>query len=280
MKAKAALTKKDLIVVLACGVFLLANIAAVGPRGRRHAKQMLCLSNLHKWGIIFQQFAADNDGYFMRGWFQSFDNNYPINSDYWMEALRPYYGNEHKLRCCPEATVPSSEINARGEYYIGGTFTAWGVLSSWGWEVWTPGDYGSYGMNSWVCNPPQQEDSWPPILWNWRTANVAGAENVPLFTDNQWIDGWPTEFDDPPAFEGEPFNWGSQMGRFCINRHEGFINSAFLDFSARKIGLKELWTLKWHRSFLVDGPWTIAGGVTRDNWANHGTGWMKDFKDY
>ena len=41
-----------------------------------------------------------------------------------------------------------------------------------------------------------------------------------------------------------------------LNRHNGFVNSIFLDWSARKVGLKELWTLKWHRSYGTDGPWT------------------------
>ena len=275
MKSKAALTKKDLIVVLACVVFLLANLAAIGPRGRRHAKQLLCLSNLYKWGTIFQAFAADNDGYFMRGWFQPFGDDYPRSSDYWMEALRPYYGNNHKLRCCSEATIPGTELGA-WQYGGNGTFTGWGIFTD-AWAPVVPGDYGSYGMNGWVCNPPPGDYYGPNNFW--RTANVAGADNIPLFTDAQWIDGWPNHYDEPPAFDGMPWwevSYDNSMPRYCINRHSGFVNSAFLDFSARKVGLKELWKLKWHRSFLVDGPWTIAGGVTPEHWP----AWMQDFQDY
>jgi len=278
MKAKAALTKKDLIVVLACIVFLLANIAAIGPRGRRHAKQMLCLSNLHKWGTIFQAFAADNDGYFMKGWWYG---DYPVETtDYWMEALRPYYGNEHKLRCCPEATIPSSELSET-PYGGWGTFVAWGAFPgevcgepSSAWPPVIACDYGSYGMNGWVCNPPPGDYYGPNNFW--RIANIAGTNNIPLFLDCMWIDGWPEHYDDPPEYEGQLWYESGNMARYCINRHEGFINSAFLDFSARKVGIKELWTLKWHRSFLVDGPWTIAGGVTPEHWPP----WMQDFQDY
>jgi len=32
--------------------------------------------------------------------------------------------------------------------------------------------------------------------------------------------------------------------RFCTNRHDGYVNSAFWDSSVRKTGLKQLWTLK------------------------------------
>jgi len=70
--------------------------------------------------------------------------------------------------------------------------------------------------------------------------------------------------------------WDDQMIRFCINRLDGFVNSVFLDSTVRKVGLKELWTLKWHRKFDLNGPWTVAGGVEPDNWPE----WMRGFKDY
>ena len=73
------------------------------------------------------------------------------------------------------------------------------------------------------------------------------------------------------SWEGE-----SRMKRCCINRHDGFIGMAFLDFSARKVGLKELWTLKWHRQFNTSGPWTQAGGLQAGDWPE----WIRNLKDY
>jgi len=69
-----------------------------------------------------------------------------------------------------------------------------------------------------------------------------------------------------------------------MNRHNGYVNSLFLDWSARKIGLKELWTLKWHRTFDIDGPWTIAGfggneAACAACWDNAAP-WMRDFPEY
>lgn len=49
-----------------------------------------------------------------------------------------------------------------------------------------------------------------------------------------------------------------------------------MDFSVRKAGLKELWTLKWHRSYDTAGTWTKAGGVNPDAWPK----WMKRYRDY
>jgi hypothetical protein len=50
----------------------------------------------------------------------------------------------------------------------------------------------------------------------------------------------------------------------------------FLDWSVRKVGLKELWTLRWSPGFNTAGPWTKAGGVRPDDWPE----WIRGFKDY
>ncbi len=79
MKSKATFMKKDLVVVLGCIVFLLANIGAIGPRGRQRAKEAVCLSNLRKWGLIFQMYAQDNNGSTIGG------------SEFWVTKLYPYH---------------------------------------------------------------------------------------------------------------------------------------------------------------------------------------------
>jgi hypothetical protein len=66
------------------------------------------------------------------------------------------------------------------------------------------------------------------------------------------------------------------MWPFCINRHNGHVNTPFLDWSVRKVGLKELWVLKWHDEFDTAGRWTKAGGVKPEDWPL----WMRSFRDY
>lgn len=63
---------------------------------------------------------------------------------------------------------------------------------------------------------------------------------------------------------------------FCINRHDGFINGLFMDWSVRRVRLKALWTLKWHPEFDTAGPWTKADGVSLQDWPK----WMRRIKDY
>jgi len=66
------------------------------------------------------------------------------------------------------------------------------------------------------------------------------------------------------------------MGNLAINRHNEHVNGLFLDWSVRKIGLKELWTLKWHLQFDTANAWTKAAGVQPEDWPH----WMRGFKDY
>jgi prepilin-type processing-associated H-X9-DG protein len=61
-----------------------------------------------------------------------------------------------------------------------------------------------------------------------------------------------------------------------MNRHDGGINVAFMDGSVRKVGLKELWTLKWHYDYNTANCWTLAGGVKPEDWPD----WMRKFKEY
>ena len=104
---------------------------------------------------------------------------------------------------------------------------------------------------------------------------MPGAGDVPVFLDALRFDFWPLETQGPANNEFSAWS-GNNMARCCINRHKGAINCLFMDFSARKVGLKELWTLKWHRNFDTEGPWTKTGGVQPSDWPE----WMRNFKDY
>jgi len=84
---------------------------------------------------------------------------------------------------------------------------------------------------------------------------------------------WPVPPIDLHVFDEK---WSSGMWRSCFNRHDAGINCLFMDWSVRKVGLKELWTLKWNMQFDTANPWTKAGGVQPEDWPE----WMRGFKDY
>jgi len=134
---------------------------------------------------------------------------------------------------------------------------------------------GSYGINARVCNPPPNATSpWygAPLEYNWRTPNIKEASYVPLFLDASRHDGWPLPIDEPPEYRGQrDYGVGNNMRRFCVDRHDGFVNCLFLDWTVKKVGLKELWELKWHRNWIKDR--TKAATPV---WPE----WMRHLKDY
>jgi type II secretory pathway pseudopilin PulG len=270
----------ELLVVIAIIALLMSILMPALARVRKQAKAVLCQSNLKQWGTCFSMYTNENDGYFMPGWCAGL--SWPnIHKFYWMEALRPYYGDEGDLRVCPAAVKPGTELGL-GEYGVGGgPYSGWGVFSgetgkpssSWGYVV--AGDYGSYGWNGWCGNPPgatpKDLGQEHPVAWNWRGANVRGTSNIPLLLADAWLDGWPRHGDTPPEYNGQPWNsFGNEnMGRFCIDRHDGgTLNCVFVDYTVRRVGLKEMWKLKWSRKF------DLQGGPTRDEWPD----WMRGFK--
>ncbi|MHC4445979.1 MAG: hypothetical protein ACYTA5_25575 [Planctomycetota bacterium] len=54
-------TRVDLAVTLLCAAFLVVTMGAVGNRGRRRAQQLVCASQLAKWGQAIIMQSADND---------------------------------------------------------------------------------------------------------------------------------------------------------------------------------------------------------------------------
>jgi prepilin-type processing-associated H-X9-DG protein len=274
MKLRTAFTKKDLAIVLACIIFLLINFGAIGNSGRRNAKDMVCLSNLNQWGHFFSAYTQANDGKFMTG------ERY---TGYWWpwQLEEPYKDwKQNKTWFCPTATTPI--VDEKGNVALTlNIFTAWGIYKEIqvGHSSGSNGIAGSYGLNGHVLatnNPSPRGTLYMSTVDNWMTPNVAGASNIPLFIDALRFDLWPWDGDMPASDEYSVWTSTGHMARCCINRHNGAVNCLFLDFSARKVGLKELWTLTWYRSFNIANPWTLVGGVLPSDWPE----WMRNFKDY
>jgi len=255
----------ELLVVIAIIALLMAILMPSLGRARKSARTVVCLSNMKHWGLIFTIYTEDHDGSFPVGVWGGAGAK-----GHWMDAVRTYY-NDPKIRCCPTSSNPDKNM---------GTFGTWGPLPGGGWDV--EGDYGSYGINSWIYNPRKhaQMDTGMEPEYYWRKINVKGIARAPIMADSPWVNGWPMPHDYPPRVSGVfEAGFNSNMKRFCLNRHDGVVGGVFGDASARKIHLKELWTLKWHREFDTNGPRTVAGGQTREDWERDAP-WMVNLKDF
>ena len=114
----------------------------------------------------------------------------------------------------------------------------------------------SYGQNNWLFNPPPGVTAIQgrAAKSHWRNMNVRRASEIPVFADTMWRGGGPSpegERGDPPLSSGQWVNANAEMKHFCIDRHNGFVNHLFLDWTVRPVGLKELWTFRWQSRLLL-----------------------------
>ncbi len=248
-----AFTLIELLVVIAIIALLMSILMPALQRVRKQAKNVMCQGNLKQWGLVWSMYAEDHSGKFP-----------DYLADTWMQKLVRYYSNTDALLYCP-TTTRTMEEGAPVRYAVIGT-------------VKEP--RGSYALNEWVYDSDDTSGG-RRMEDYWRSINHKGLNSVPVMGDASWrSDGQPYPFDQPPAYEGEPRvgvgTAGDEMRVFCINRHDGVINMLFMDWSARPVGLKELWALRWYRNCDVNGPWTRAGGVRPEDWPQ----WMRMFKGY
>jgi len=253
MREGKGFTLIELLVVIAIIALLLAILMPSLQRVRQQAQAVSCMSNLKQWSYCWHMYLDDSDGKFPSGASSSGD---------WPDKLRPYYKERGALTLCPSAKKP---------YGDGGRvpFGAWRWKpQGGGWtnfESKTGEDYGSYGMDEWLGDRPDENF--------WKNREQKKANNIPMFFDCVVWDTYANDTQGPPEVEGIVQN---EMHLVCINRHNGVINAVFLDLNVRKVGLKELWTLNWHRNFDTQNIWTKAGGVQPEDWPE----WMRGLKDY
>jgi len=246
---KDGFTLIELLVVISIIAVLVAILLPALNRARAASKAVVCLSNLKQWGLITALYAADNDDKL----YQNVAGG-GLNAEdaYWVAATFPYY-QDRNIRLCPIAKV----VNREPDFHYGSTKESWGPLvgSTWMEDFST----GGYGINEWAACPPR--DAPENYLWEvddenlaWRITAANGARNIPLFLDCAFVGGFPRDSDMAPEIPDNNDGWWTNaMKLYCLDRHNQHVNAVFLDSSARKVLIKNLWTLKWQRQFDASG---------------------------
>jgi len=277
----------ELLVVIVVIALLMAILMPTLQRIRNQARATVCQSNLRQWGTYMATSVNDNGGSFWSPDWGVLRTGYgppPRTHPYW--GLWSLCGREagEGIVCCPMATK-YLDVDTIG-LSNGGTFLAWtlGIAAS----PWMPDDWrvfcSSYGLSThvgwnWTLDVEESEEK-----RIWRTADVRGQDRIPVLLDSASYYAesyWGSSGPSPPECDAIPTMWmcfrsWESLNTVCINRHNGGVNALFMDWSVRKVGLKELWTLKWHRLYETRGRWTKAGGVQPEDWPQ----WMRRFKDY
>jgi prepilin-type N-terminal cleavage/methylation domain-containing protein/prepilin-type processing-associated H-X9-DG protein len=283
-----AFTLIELLVVIAIIALLRGILLPALRRARNQARAVICRMNLKQWGSVLNLYTEDNSGcfpiydndldiiWFLRGAIASSDSEDE-------QSLRPV--EARGIACCPMATKPGRSYHLFLHFDDGLTMEGWcGSKTFDALEMISPGRpfRTSYGFNGWLfC---RDFDTSIPIQTRWfaemngvRIDTLIGRGNIPVLLDSLYPYSYPGDMGRlplPPSKEGSRALGG--MGDFAINRHSGYVNGLFLDWSVRRIGIKELWTLKWNMQFNTANEWTKAGGVKPEDWPE----WMRKFKDY
>jgi prepilin-type N-terminal cleavage/methylation domain-containing protein/prepilin-type processing-associated H-X9-DG protein len=283
---KPAFTLIELLVVIAIIALLMAALVPALGAARKHARSVACQSNLRQWGATLALYTEDHQGrlptdhaglsgiWLLRGVFLSRDDP---NAN---ASTLHHFGTKNIILCPTATKAPSRSGGMHGtstvfgsayggefEGTIGTRFTTWEILKP------APVFRGSYGYNQWafqgLCMFPRHALGRVVEL---DVSSLTGRAAIPVLLDATAPWARPMNIGAPPWTE----EGGVNLGCFCMNRHDGYVNGLFLDWSARKVGLKELWTLKWYDEFDTAGRWTKAGGVKPEDWPK----WMRRFKDY
>ncbi len=265
---RSAFTLIELLVVISIIALLLAILLPTLSRVRKQAQAVACQSGMHGWAILFAAYQNDNDG--RLPWGRDETGQIP-----WPRQMEIHSGLDlRKAMLCPTA----SKLQAAGAPRTRGSFLACGTtFQAWRYELSSgeggaEGTYlswnGSYAMNNHLRLSGRIERVKPSVL--------------PVFLDSRdcLASFSSAEAGEPPPCEDAPLgltgNLYDEAAEVAIDRHRGGINGLFADGAIRIVGIKELWTLAWHKEYNTAGRWTQAGGAKAEDWPL----WMRGFKDY
>ncbi len=128
----------------------------------------------------------------------------------------------------------------------------------------------SYAMNLFATSNKRPLLQGRKKEYHWQNQlMVKRPGDLPLFLDAMWRGGGPQWDEDrdiaPPQENGEWSGAGWEMKHFAMDRHGGGVNVLFMDQSARKVRVKQLWGQSWHKGYPTErvlrmtddwwGPW-------------------------
>jgi len=248
-RLERAFTLIELLVVIAIIALLMGILMPALSKVRKQARAAACMSQLKQWSLIWCMYTDNNEGKFPTGLipaFQNMGNDMPRGA--WITALRSGWEKHPGLLICPSAKRRNEGVN-HGSFDQTYTMADYKELLG----DLADNDEASYGMNCWAFST-EHDLQGRKAEWHWKSMyKVKQAGDVPLFLDSMWRGGGPywesTEAIMTPKKNGMWISAKYEMLHFAIDRHAGGVNVLYMDNSVRKLRVRKLWGLKWHRTF-------------------------------
>jgi len=294
MKSKRqGFTLIELLVVIAIIALLMSILMPALRNVREQARDSMCMQRLQQWGLMFNMYASEWDGGMM-DWAEYAWAGGEFIEHAWVPMMYEY-AKGYDVYLCPSATelwqygldVTDPKAAWDFQYIVSGEFSEFDWF--WYYRTGTPPNYvyayGSYGKNGWIStNKEPIQDEPDDIPWTFQNIRVKGTSRIPLLGDCSLMGSFPNIYDTPdPTRLHHVYGENGGTNRFNLDRHHLSVNLVFLDWSVRKVGLRQLWSLRWNKQ---KDPATGQSGWGNLNivpdWNNplDWPEWMRNSKNY
>jgi prepilin-type N-terminal cleavage/methylation domain-containing protein/prepilin-type processing-associated H-X9-DG protein len=297
MKRKA-FTLVELLVVISIIAVLLAVLIPSLSKAKKIAQAVVCKSNLHSISLILSLYAQDNRNRLTPDWwsrevieadplYMPTENENSYSKVMWHYCAKNYWQNP-KVLMCPSASkvatvdgkTPDPLANDRTCGFPEWGHTEWGWYTPWAPKLKATGQpaMSSYGVNDWAATPYRLDTARQNIANQkaWGTINQKNSSNIPMAFDSAWYSITPEDTTGLIApnvsVHGNVCKYHSPwtFGPATLPRHNDGVNMVFLDGNVRRVGIVELWSLKWHKTFNTQNTWAQG----RERWPD----WIKKLR--